>query len=120
MLRSMSGAMSKAVLVLLGGVLLTAIAQAAPLPSVGAVVTMDADYFGCRSLDDLAQVVNFDWVKNDKIKSIEYGTQHCTVLHQGERFIVQDASAVRSAVCLRQQPRSAECLWTNAQMIKSP
>jgi hypothetical protein len=116
----MSRAMSKTVLVLLGGVLLTAIAQAAPLPSPGAVVTMDVDYFGCRSLDDLSHVVNLDWVKNDKIASIEYGTQHCVVLHQGERFMVQDASAVRSAVCLRQQPRSSDCVWTNAQMIKSP
>ena len=96
------------------------IALAAPLPAVGAVVTMDIDFFGCRALDDLARVINLDWVKNDKIASIEYGTQHCVVLHQGERFMVQDASAVRSAVCLRQQPRSSDCVWTNAQMIKSP
>ena len=104
------------VLVLL--VLLTAIAQAAPLPTVGGLATMDVDYFGCRALEDLARVINLDWVKNDKVASLEYGTQHCVVLHQGERLIVQDASAVQGAVCLRQQPRSSECVWTNAQMLK--
>ena len=112
-------AMSRtALLVLLAEVLLTAMAQAAPLPNVGAVVTIEVDYFGCRSIDDLARVVNLDWVKNDKVASIEYGTQHCIVLHKGERFSVQDTSAVRGSVCLR-LPTSRECVWTNAQMLKA-
>ena len=80
---------------------------------------MDADFFGCKALDDLARIINLDWVKNDKAGSVSYGAQHCAVLKQGERFLVQDVSIVQGAVCLKQQPRAQECLWTNAQMLKS-
>jgi hypothetical protein len=97
---------------------LSGIARAAPLPAVGSLVTMDADFFGCRALDDLARIINLDWVKNDKAGAISYGAQHCVALHQGDRLIVQDVSIVQGAVCLKQQPRTQECLWTNAQMLK--
>jgi hypothetical protein len=114
----MSRAMCRKIVgVLVGEVLLVAAAQAAPLPNVGATVTMDSDYFGCQSLNDLAHVVTLDWVQNNKIASIEYGTQHCIVLHKNEQYNVQDSSAVRGAVCLRQGRN--QCYWTNAQMIKA-
>ena len=94
-------------------------ARAAPLPAVGALVTMDVDFFGCKALDDLARIINLDWVKNDKAGAISYGAQHCVALHQNDRFIVQDVSIVQGAVCVKQQPRTQECLWTNAQMLKT-
>ena len=93
--------------------------RAAPLPKVNAVVTMDADFFGCHSLDDLARIVTLDWVKNDKGASTSYGNQHCVVLHKGDQFMVRDVSVVQGAVCLREN-RSSECYWTNAQMLKNP
>lgn len=93
--------------------------RAAPLPKVNALVTMDADFFGCRSLADLARIVNLDWVKNDKGASTSYGNQHCVVLHKGDQYMVRDVSVVQGAVCLREN-RSPECYWTNAQMLKNP
>jgi hypothetical protein len=109
----------KILIILASQAVLSGVSQAAPLPNVGALVTMDTDFFGCRAIEDLARVINLDWVKNDKVASLSYGAQHCVVLHQGERLIVQDVSIVQGAVCLKQQPRTQECLWTNAQMIKS-
>jgi hypothetical protein len=119
----MSRIIQNAMLALLGMVmpgLPSLTAHAAPLPEIGAVVTMDADFFGCRALDDLARVVNLDWVKNDKAGATAYGAQHCIVLKQGQRFSVADVSVVQGAVCVRQEPRSRECIWTNAQMLKRP
>ncbi len=106
-------------LALISGVLLSGGADAAPLPKTNEVVTMAEDFFGCRALGDLARVVNLDWVKNDKQASIAYGKEHCTILHKGDEFKVQEVSVVQGAVCLRQL-RSSECYWTNAQMLKSP
>jgi hypothetical protein len=110
---------SKTLLVVVSGVLLSGAARAAPHPNVNAVVTMDADFFGCQSLGDLARVVNLDWVQNNKEASITYGRQHCIVLHKGDQFKVQEMSVLQGAVCLR-QPNSSDCYWTNAQMLKSP
>ena len=87
-----------ALLAVVGGLLLVDAAPAAPLPSVNAVVTMDTDFFGCRSLDDLTHVVNLDWVKNDKDASTAYGKHNCIVLQKGDQYRVQDVSAVRGAV----------------------
>lgn len=100
-------------------ILLSGAPRAAPLPSINALVTMDEDFFGCRSLADLGRVVNLDWVKNDKQAATAYGREHCIVLHKGDQFKVQDESAVQGAVCLR-QIRSSECYWTNAQMLRTP
>jgi hypothetical protein len=99
--------------------LLSGAAPASPLPNIGAAVTMDAEFFGCQSLDDLARVVNLDWVKNDKEASMAYGKQHCIVLRKGDQFSVQAVSVVLGAVCLR-QGRSGDCYWTSAQVLKSP
>jgi len=106
----------KTIAVLVAEVLLTATPRAAPLPDVGALVTMGSDYFGCHALEDLARVINLDWVKNDKIASIEYGKQHCIVLHKDDKFNVQDSSSIQGAVCLRAW-RARECFWTSAQML---
>jgi hypothetical protein len=93
--------------------------HAAPLPKIDAVVTMNEDFFGCHSIDDLGHVVNLDWVKNDKAGSVAYASDHCVVLHKGDQFKVQNLSSVHGAVCLR-RTQSSDCYWTNAQMLKSP
>ena len=100
-------------------VLLSGSPYAAPLPKINAVVTMDVDFFGCHSIDDLARVVNLDWVKNDKAGSVAYASEHCVVLHKGDRFTVRDLSSVYGAVCVR-QAQSSDCYWTSAQVLKSP
>ncbi len=107
----------KSLLVLISAVLPSGVAHALPLPDVNTVVTMGADFFGCRSLSDLARVVNLDWVQNDKEASSAYGKQHCIVLQKGDQFKVQDVSVVQGAVCLRRL-HSSECYWTNSQMLK--
>ena len=99
-------------------VLLSGSPNAAPLPKIDAIVTMDEDYFGCHSIDDLGRVVNLDWVKNDKAGSVAYASDHCVALHKGDQFKVQDLSSVHGAVCLR-QAQSSDCYWTNAQVLKS-
>jgi len=109
----------KALFAFISEVLLSGAAHASPLPNIGAVVTMDVEFFGCTSLDDLVRVVNLDWVQNDKEASIAYGKQHCIRLRKGDQFRVQDVSVVQGAVCLRQAP-SSDCYWTNAQMLKIP
>ncbi len=106
-------------LVVLCEVLLSGATHAAPLPNINTIVTIDADYFGCRALDDLARVMNLDWVKNDKEAASAYGQEHCTALHKGDQFKVRDVSVVHGAVCLS-QGASSECFWTNAQMLKTP
>ena len=112
-------ASAKTVLAFIGEVLLSGAAQAAPLPNIGEMVTMDVEFFGCRSLDDLARVVNLDWVHNDKEAAAAYGKQHCIVLRKGDELKVQNVSAVQGAVCLRQL-RTSECYWTSAQVLKGP
>lgn len=114
MWHEMSG---KVVCALVGVIVLTGAARAAPLPNVNAVVTMAADFFGCRALSDLTRVVTLDWVQNDKAASAAYGNEHCAVLRKGDQFRVEAVSVVRGAVCLREN-RSSECYWTNAQMLK--
>lgn len=116
MWREMSG---KAVCALVSVILLTGAAQAAPLPDVNAVVTMAADFFGCRALSDLTHIITLDWVKNDKTASVAYGNEHCALLRKGEQLKVEAVSVVRGAVCLR-EGRSSECYWTNAQMLRNP
>ena len=106
-------------LAVIGEVALCGAPHAEPLPVINTVVTMDADFFGCHSIDDLSRVVSLDWVKNDKAGSIAYGRDHCVVLHKGDQFKVQNLSSVHGAVCLRQTPFS-DCYWTNAQMVRSP
>jgi hypothetical protein len=107
-------------LAVVGGVLLLIGApHAAPLPSSNAIVTIDEDYFGCRALDDLARVVNLDWVKNDKEAASAYGREHCIVLHKGDQFRVREGSVLHGAVCLS-RAGSADCYWTNAQILKNP
>lgn len=108
-----------AVSVVLSELLLSGAPHAAPLPSIDTLVTMDEDFFGCRSLADLGRVVNLDWVRHDKQASTAYGREHCIVLHKGDQLKVQDASVVQGAVCLR-QANASECYWTNAQMLKGP
>ena len=112
-------ASAKTLLAFIGEVLLSEAAHAAPLPNVGELVTMDVEYFGCRSLDDLAHVVNLDWVHNDKDAATAYAKGHCIVLRKGDQLKVQNVSAVQGAVCLRQL-RTSECYWTSAQVLKSP
>ena len=116
MWHEMSG---KVVCALVSMIVLTGAAQAAPLPDVNAIVTMAADFFGCRALSDLTQVITLDWVKNDKTASAAYGNEHCAVLRKGEQFRVDAVSVVRGAVCLRER-RSSECYWTSAQVLKNP
>jgi len=106
-------------LAFLSEVLLSGAAHAAPLPNIGAMVTMDVEFFGCRSLDDLAHVVNLEWVRNDKDAATAYGKEHCIVLRKGDELKVQSVSAVQGAVCLRQL-RSSTCYWTSAQALKPP
>jgi hypothetical protein len=110
---------AKTLLAFLGEVVLSGATPAAPLPKIGDVVTMDVDFFGCRSLDDLAHVVNLDWVQKDTAASNAYGKAHCVVLHQGDQLRVQDLSSVQGAVCLR-PTGSASCYWTTAQALKGP
>ncbi|HUI94768.1 MAG TPA: hypothetical protein VLX44_03355 [Xanthobacteraceae bacterium] len=112
-------ASAKTLSALIGVVLLSGAAHAAPLPNIGELVTIDVAYFGCRSLDDLAHVVNLDWVRNDKDAATAYGKEHCVVLRKGDQLKVQDVSAVQGAVCLRQL-RTSECHWTSAQVLKGP
>jgi len=102
-----------------GGLLLSGAPHAAPLPSSNTIVTMDEEYFGCRAIDDLARVVNLDWVKNDKEAASAYGQEHCITLHKGDQFRVRDVSVIHGAVCLI-RPGSTDCYWTNAQMLKNP
>jgi len=109
----------KPVCALVSVMVLSGAAHAAPLPDVNALVTMAADYFGCRALSDLTRVVTLDWVKNDKTASAAYGNQHCAVLRKDEQFRVEAVSVVRGAVCLRER-RSSECYWTSGQMLKNP
>jgi len=110
---------TKTLLAFLGEVLLSGAVQAAPLPKTGDVVTMDVEFFGCRSLDDLARVVNLDWVQKNTEASNAYGKEHCIVLHKGDQLRVQDESSVQGAVCLRPTNSSA-CYWTSAQALKGP
>lgn len=110
---------TKTALAFICDVVLSGAPPAAPLPKIGAIVTMDVQFFACRSLDDLAHVVNLDWVKNDQDAAVTYGNQHCIVLHKGDELKVQDVSVVQGAVCLRQL-RASQCNWTSAQVLKPP
>ncbi len=80
---------------------------------------MDADFFGCQSLADLARLVDLQWVKNEKEAATAYGRAHCTILHKGDQLKVQDVSSIYGAVCLR-EPHFLRCYWTSAQMLKHP
>ena len=109
---------TKTLLAFLSELVLSGAAHAAPLPKIGETVTMEVEFFGCRSLDDLARVVNLDWVKNDKDAAAAYGKEHCIVLRKGDEFGVQGLSAVQGAVCLRPARSAApECYWTSAQQL---